>query len=1305
MEAGEGLIEARAHALELVVRVTGDQTCYVALPSRVVGVLNAAAPPLPLPLALTPAAAGGWRRRGMMEADQRASNDSAKGDRSSADRGDPTVSHGRHRPHQAAPAFVAWAGATCVSRSETELEVPMAVADCLGLVDGDAFFVAGRPNAPFADVVELAPESERDWLELLECAEDVEANLLTQCGCVAEGAPFPFWPSSGGDWPSGRFDSSAGGVGSRDDSNKRAPLRLVPTSVSPRGVGAVARLRLDTELRVAPWRPTAAPAAPARPADVATPTPVSEAGRDSSIDRSSSGGDVHRATGGGSRDARARPAPPAIPVVLRVQSSRGVVVAWPRRLRFRPRGGGDSGNAAGANQHASNNSGDTIGTDHPDDEAPWVATWPTAHAFVSEATAIARGLPHDALVSVAAVGGGLAKARGPASDGEGARVRQGGGCIVRIVRVPGAVVADGHVVLAPALRDALGATQGTRVTLASTSVRGDSDPSPVDADDGFGGGGVALRLRPVIREGGDGSEPGVDDGTTESKLGDLTAAHLAALGLPRDRRGVDEAAAAEAARDLLARWSATVARFSMTPRRKDAHGEDGEDPDVHDDFGAAPPVATGSVVQLRVGDDDRATFELEVNAAGGGPCVLTSDILRSGGGRGGAGESPTPARVELGGCVRRAAHDPSPLSKLFGTSVVVDATLRDAIDTVAPVESASAAVLAEATTRLRAALTTTVGERVPIPPGGVLLWGTPGSGRSAVARCIARTLRDDKKTLAAVVYVSCGSMSHSGQGDPRAAVSAVKAAAAAAAARAPAVVILDDLDAIAGGVGGGQPGGGEPGGGPGEVVGEIVADVADFLRRKRVALLATATAPESLHEAVRTSGRLDHACELRAPDAADARGAVVVAHARHRGTPVSTAAVAAAAAEKAEGYNRGDLTALVERAAHAAAARSMRPTHVHTNRPSLEATLGSLDFDDARVGLVPAPARALGGSGFGSGFGSGLGPGSRAGSSGARAGVVGEGSTQREDPLAAVGGLDDVKAALDEALSLPSRHPAVFAGAPLRLRTGALLYGPPGCGKTMVIRAAIESAGVRSVAIKGPELLNKYIGQSEAGVRDAFRRAAAAAPCALFFDEFDAIAPRRGHDSTGVTDRVVNQFLTELDGVEGLRGVVVLAATSRPDLVDPALLRPGRLDRLLLCDFPGADARLEILERAARDQLGSSFDQRALNDDALGLHAVANATDGFSGADLRAIVTDARMHAVHRAMDATDGEGDESGGQKVVVTGEDVRRAWREARRSVPPRERERLDAVFAEFRGSRMGSVGERGATPGKSPKRVSLA
>ena len=237
----------------------------------------------------------------------------------------------------------------------------------------------------------------------------------------------------------------------------------------------------------------------------------------------------------------------------------------------------------------------------------------------------------------------------------------------------------------------------------------------------------------------------------------------------------------------------------MTFRNNAFRDGDEKDPNDLNDFGAPPPVATGSVVQLRVGDDSLiATFELEVHAPGGA-CELTSDVLRRGGSDGAGESSSTPAaRVELGGCVRRAAHDPSPVSKLFGTSVTVDATLRDALGTVAPVGSAANEAANDATARLAAALTTVPGGNIP---GGVLLWGAPGSGRSGVARCIARTLRDDKKTLAAVVYVSCGSMSHvSGQGDPRAAISAVKAAASAAARRAPAVVILDDLDAIAGAV-------------------------------------------------------------------------------------------------------------------------------------------------------------------------------------------------------------------------------------------------------------------------------------------------------------------------------------------------------------------------------------------------------------------------------------------------------------------------------------------------------------------------
>ncbi|KAI0301591.1 P-loop containing nucleoside triphosphate hydrolase protein [Multifurca ochricompacta] len=172
-----------------------------------------------------------------------------------------------------------------------------------------------------------------------------------------------------------------------------------------------------------------------------------------------------------------------------------------------------------------------------------------------------------------------------------------------------------------------------------------------------------------------------------------------------------------------------------------------------------------------------------------------------------------------------------------------------------------------------------------------------------------------------------------------------------------------------------------------------------------------------------------------------------------------------------------------------------------------------------------------------------------------------------------IGGLAETRQTLRETLEWPTKYAAIFAQSPLRLRSGLLLYGYPGCGKTLLASAAAKECGLNFISIKGPD---------EKSVRDIFERASAAKPCVLFFDEFDSIAPKRGHDSTGVTDRVVNQLLTLMDGAEGLDGVYVLAATSRPDLIDSALLRPGRLDKSLLCNMPTKQERKEILQAHAR---------------------------------------------------------------------------------------------------------------------------
>ena len=241
-----------------------------------------------------------------------------------------------------------------------------------------------------------------------------------------------------------------------------------------------------------------------------------------------------------------------------------------------------------------------------------------------------------------------------------------------------------------------------------------------------------------------------------------------------------------------------------------------------------------------------------------------------------------------------------------------------------------------------------------------------------------------------------------------------------------------------------------------------------------------------------------------------------------------------------EGYSAADLKCIYQRILHFAAQKS---TELGI---SLVKELTQEDFIAAKDGFVPASMRDI--------------------------------PTQSSAiSWSDIGGLESVKSTLKETLEMPNKYGKIFDKAPIKLRSGILLYGPPGCGKTLLASAVAKECGLSFISVKGPELLSKYIGSSEASVREVFGKAASASPCIIFFDEFEAIAPRRGGDSTGVTDRVVNQLLCHLDGVEGRNGVYVLAATSRPDLIDPALLRPGRFDKHLYCGFPNKHERLDIL--------------------------------------------------------------------------------------------------------------------------------
>lgn len=522
----------------------------------------------------------------------------------------------------------------------------------------------------------------------------------------------------------------------------------------------------------------------------------------------------------------------------------------------------------------------------------------------------------------------------------------------------------------------------------------------------------------------------------------------------------------------------------------------------------------------------------------------------------------------------------------------------------------------------------------------VLLTGALGSGKSSVAQLLAHRLRSEM--LFHTTYFSCRQLlSHETQ------ISTIKetfarifmSASWGARLGGKSLVVLDDLDKLC----------------PVEtelVVGDdngrsrqISESLCSLVRQccardSGVVLLATAQAKESLHNVVIGGHVVREIVGLKAPNKEGRRrvmemvvrqNATDVDPNEQKASPTSRPATADGSASEDEGawmdgasiasrsrssskvsgfvissdldlldlagetdgYMPGDIVLLVARARSEALIRSVSKDADST---SMNLTRG--DFDTALKGFTPASLRN----------------------------VTLQTSTTTFD---SIGGLHATRKILLETLQYPTTYAPIFAQCPLRLRSGLLLYGFPGCGKTLLASAVAGECGLNFISVKGPEILNKYIGASEKSVRDLFERAEAARPCVLFFDEFDSIAPKRGHDSTGVTDRVVNQLLTQMDGAEGLSGVYVLAATSRPDLIDPALLRPGRLDKSLICDLPSTDDRIDILRA-----LGKKL---TLSPDVLdALPEIASRTEGYSGADLQALIYNAHLEAIHDVLGDQD---------------------------------------------------------------------
>ncbi|KAI8995209.1 AAA-domain-containing protein [Trametes punicea] len=492
---------------------------------------------------------------------------------------------------------------------------------------------------------------------------------------------------------------------------------------------------------------------------------------------------------------------------------------------------------------------------------------------------------------------------------------------------------------------------------------------------------------------------------------------------------------------------------------------------------------------------------------------------------------------------------------------------------------------------------------------GLLVTGRSGAGKTAMLHAVSKALQDDPRTLCFTLYVDLSRFS----GSPAAKVrSHMKYWMEKAMWHKPSLLVLDNIDKLMGT----------------ELehadsfhmrhVTELFLAIYGSSARsaapnaRGVVLLAAAESSAALHPLLNSSHIFKEVVQLK-PPSKDARKEIL-AHivnehmvlsdiVQDPNAPLNYTALAT----QTEGYSVTDLKDLVARAVHRAAIRS---SQLDGANDAQQTTLTSADFAAAQVDFVPHSLRDV--------------------------------KLQKSDVAwHDIGGLRETKRILRETLEWPTKYGPIFAQSPLRLRSGLLLYGYPGCGKTLLASAVAKECGLNFISIKGPELLNKYIGASEKSVRDLFERASAAKPCVLFFDEFDSIAPKRGHDSTGVTDRVVNQMLTQMDGAEGLEGVYVLAATSRPDLIDSALLRPGRLDKSLLCDMPKAEERKEILEALSRKvAIAPSVD----------LAALAEETDGFSGADLQALMYNAHLEVVHDAISAHAPDVSSSSGASISTT-------------------------------------------------------
>ncbi|MCV0393586.1 CDC48 family AAA ATPase [Nitrosopumilus sp.] len=478
-------------------------------------------------------------------------------------------------------------------------------------------------------------------------------------------------------------------------------------------------------------------------------------------------------------------------------------------------------------------------------------------------------------------------------------------------------------------------------------------------------------------------------------------------------------------------------------------------------------------------------------------------------------------------------------------------------------------------------------------PKGVLLYGPPGTGKTLLAKAVAN------ESNAHFISISGPEIMSKFYGESEARLREIFKEARE---KAPSIIFVDEIDSIA-------PKREEV---TGEVERRVVSQMLSLMdgleARGKVIVISATNRPNAIDPALRRPGRFDREIEIKVPDK-KGRKDILAIHSRNM--PLSDDVNIDKISSVSHGYVGADLEYLCKEAAMKCLRRLLPVLNLEEEKIPPE-TLDKLivnndDFLKALIEVTPSGMREV---------------------------FIENPDVKWDD----VGGLEDVKRELQEAVEWPMKYPGLYDKLGHSMPRGILLHGPSGTGKTLLAKAVATQSEANFVSVRGPELLSKWVGESERGIREIFKRARQSAPCVIFFDEIDSIAPIRGAGGeTAVTERVVSQLLTELDGMENMHGVIVLAATNRADMIDPALLRPGRFDKIIQIPLPDKESRKSILKiNAAKiPTVTDESDPQCVN-----IEKIAELTDGLSGADTASIANTAVSLVIHEFLDSHPDEKD-----------------------------------------------------------------